>query len=175
MIDRVLDALRSCPQIGTVYASVSVNAPITREHLVSKGVHVIETSGTGYVTDLNSAMNALGARTVLVCPADMPLLTGEAIKNVILNYASSGVESMSVAVPASTVRSLGVVPSYKIEVEGQDVVLCGVSVVDRRRMLTEETLTQGFMVTNDQHLALNVNTRDELEWAEKWLIAHGKR
>jgi adenosylcobinamide-phosphate guanylyltransferase len=96
MVDRVLDALRSCSQIGTIYASVSVNAPITREHLVSKGVHVIETSGTAYVTDLNQAMQALSAKTVLVCPADMPLLTGEAIKNVLVNYAISGVESMSV-------------------------------------------------------------------------------
>lgn len=175
MVDRVLDALRSCNRIGTTYASVSVNAPTTREHLVAKGVHIIETSGVGYVADLNQAMKSLSSQTVLVCPADMPLLTGEVIRKVVDNYDTSGVESMSVAVPASTVRSMGVVPSFTVDVNDHSVVLCGISIVDRRRMLSNEMLTQGYMITNEQRFAINVNTRDELEAAEIWLGVHRHR
>jgi adenosylcobinamide-phosphate guanylyltransferase len=171
MVDRVLDALRACHNISGIYASVSDNAPITRDHLIARGVQVVETSGTGYVADLNQAMKALSAESVLVCPADMPLLTKEAVEDVIAHYVRSRVASMSVAVPVGIVRSLGTAPSFTTDVDGREVVLCGVSIVDRKRMLTEETLSQGFMLTDDERFALNINTRGELEKAERWLAA----
>ena len=85
------------------------------------------------------------------------------------------VASLSVAVPMDIVRSMGVVPSFTIEVDGRVVVLCGVSVVDREHMLTGNMLSQGYMVTEDERFALNVNTREELTIAERWLLHHGEK
>ena len=73
------------------------------------------------------------------------------------------------AVPSSIVRSLGAVPSFTLEVEGQEVVLCGVSVVDREQMLSGEMVSQGYLVTENEEFALNVNTRDDLRNAEQML------
>jgi adenosylcobinamide-phosphate guanylyltransferase len=169
MIDRVLDALRSSEQVGRTIVSVSDNAPRTRAYLEDKEVHVVETSGSGYVADLNQAMGHLEAANVLVCPADMPLLTGPGIDAILSSFRRYDVASLSVAVPSSIVRSLGVVPSFTLEVDGREVVLCGVSVVDREQILSGELVSQGYVVTEDEQFALNVNTRDDLRNAEVML------
>jgi adenosylcobinamide-phosphate guanylyltransferase len=172
MVDRVLDALRSSSSIGSIYASVSDNAPRTREHLRTQGVTIVETSGTDYVADLGQAMAHLRAPQVLVCPADMPLLSGELMDQLVSCYRRAGVASLSVAVPATIVRALGAAPSFTLEVDGREVVLCGVSIVDRERMLSEEMLSQGYMVVEDERFALNINTRGDLLLAERWLAGH---
>ena len=82
MIDRVVDAVSNCDQINEVYVSVSAFTPMTREHLVSRGIKVIDTSGSGYVHDLNKAMTVPKAEKVFVCPADMPLMTAAGVGNV---------------------------------------------------------------------------------------------
>ena len=174
MVDRVLDALRSSASVGTVYASVSDNAPRTREHLRGQGVTVVETLGAGYVIDLNQAMGRISAPLVLVCPADMPLLSGRLIDVIESHYLGAGVASLSVAVPAEVVRSLGAAPSFTLDVDGLEAVLCGVSIVDRVRMLTEEVLSQGYMLSRDERFALNINTPDDLAAAERWLSIHGR-
>ncbi len=169
MIDRVLDALGSSERVARTVVSVSDNAPRTREYLVGRGIEVVETSGSGYVADLNQAMGHLRARDVLVCPADMPLITGPGIDAILSSYRRYDVASLSVAVPSSIVRSLGATPSFTLEVEGQEVVLCGVSVVDRELMLSGELVSQGYLVTEEEQFALNVNTRDDLRNAEQML------
>lgn len=168
MIDRVLDALGSS-QVGRTVVSVSDNAPRTREYLEGRGIEVVETSGSGYVADLNQAMAHLRAQHVMVCPADMPLITGQGIDAVLSAFRRYDVASLSVAVPLNLVWSLGTTPSFTLEVEGREVVLCGVSVVDREQMLTGEMLSQGYFVTEDEQFALNVNTREELSSAERIL------
>jgi adenosylcobinamide-phosphate guanylyltransferase len=169
MIDWVLDALASSELVGRTYVSVSGNAPRTRTYLAGKGIEVVETSGSGYVADLSQAMRYLRAPDVLVCPADMPLITGPGIDAILSSYRGYGVASLSVAVPSRIVRSLGVAPSFSLEVEGSEVVLCGVSVVDREQVLSGEMLSQGYLVTENEQFALNVNTRDELRNAEQML------
>ncbi len=169
MIDWVLDALRSSERTGRICVSVSDNAPRTREYLAQKGIRVVETSGTGYVPDLNQALGHLQAHDVLICPADMPLITGQGIDAVLSSYRNYDAASLSVAVPSSIVRSLGAVPSFTLEVEGREVVLCGVSVVDREQMLTEKMLSQGYMITENEQFALNVNAREDLKRAEQIL------
>ena len=169
MIDWALDALLNSEGIGTLYVSVSHNVPQTMKHLAGLGIEVIMTSGTGYVFDLGEAMNHLRSDDVLVCPADMPLITSQGIEEVLEYFRHARVASLSVAVPSSIVRSIGAIPSYTVMAEGREVVLCGVSVVDRELMLSGNTLSQGFMITEDEQFALNVNTREELNRAESLL------
>lgn len=175
MIDWALDALLNSEGIGTLYVSVSHNVPQTMKHLAGLGIEVIMTSGTGYVFDLGEAMNHLRSDDVLVCPADMPLITSQGIEEVLGYFRHARVASLSVAVPSSIVRSIGAIPSYTVMAEGREVVLCGVSVVDRELMLSGNTLSQGFMITEDEQFALNVNTREELNRAESLLRRRRKK
>lgn len=169
MIEWVLDAISSSGGVDRLCVSVSANAPLTQDLLEGRGFETIMTSGTDYVADLRQAMSHLRSRDVLICPADMPLLTPQGVSEVLDSYRCQGVASLSVAVALSVVRKVGAVPSFSFELGGQEVALCGISVVDRDLMLTGETLSQGFMVTEDEQFALNVNTREELSRAEALL------
>jgi len=168
MIDWVLDAVLGARGVGRLVVSVSGNVPGTAGHLERRGIDTVATTGADYVADLQHALASLRSSEVLICPADMPLLSTGGVEAV-LSHPRAGVASLSVAVPAALVRSLGAEPSYLLEVEGREVALCGVSVVDREGMLTGQTLEQGFMVVEDEGFALNVNTCDELHRAEEML------
>jgi adenosylcobinamide-phosphate guanylyltransferase len=175
MIEWVLDALRSSEGIGRTCVSVSDNAPRTRRYLERLDVEVVETSGSDYVADLNQAMGHCRTGEVLVCPADMPLLTSQGIDAVLSSFRGGAVDSLSVAVPLTVVRSVGAAPSFCLEVDGREVVLCGVSVVDREQMLAGGMLSQGYMVTEEEQFALNVNTVEELRSAERLLRQRTKQ
>lgn len=169
LIGHVLEAVRSSGYIGEVHASVSDNTPLTREHLKGLEVRVIETSGMEYCQDLQDALRTIGTDHVLICPADVPLITIENIDRLIVGYLSSGVESYSVAVPCSILQEIGVRPSYRFTVNGVDTALCGISVVDRRKMISGALLSEGYMIMGSPDLALNINTLDDLRAAEKIL------
>ena len=169
MIDRVLDALAKARGTGQLVVSVSENTPLTTDHLRSRGIEIVGTSGSDYVADLRQALKHLRSSEVLVCPADLPLITSVGVEAVLSHFRRAGVSSLSVAVPADLVRSLGAFPSYVLEENGREIVVCGASVVDREQMLSGATLSQGFAVIEDEQFALNVNTREELRRAEELL------
>lgn len=169
MIDRVLDALTKARGTGRLVVSVSENTPLTADHLRLRGIEIVSTSGSDYVADLRQALEHLRSSEVLICPADLPLMTSEGVEAVLSHFRRAGVSSLSVAVPADLMRSLGASPSYVLEENGLEVVVCGVSVVDREQMISGATLSQGFAVIEDEQFALNVNTREELRRAEEVL------
>jgi len=173
LVRRVLDALNECDSVGDVVVSVSGNVPLTREYLRREGFRTVETSGIEYVRDLGAGLSALGTDSAMICPADVPLLKPRHVASLLAKYPGSGAQSLSVAVPHELLKSLGGRPSYRFEVDGVDTVLCGLSVVDRRRMVAGEVLTEGYVITWEPELALNVNTPDDLRAAER-LLAEGK-
>jgi adenosylcobinamide-phosphate guanylyltransferase len=168
MIDRVLDALEGCPRISRTMVTVSRNTPETEEHLRSRGVAVLHTSGNDYVGDLQAAMGELEADSVLICPADLPMLTSDAVNALMDAYAVTPAESFQVAVPARSVRKVGIVPSYVFDQRGEELALCAVSVVDRKGIIEGRTLSIGTHVTDDLRFALNVNTLGDLEGLRPW-------
>ncbi|WP_400207687.1 NTP transferase domain-containing protein [Candidatus Methanomassiliicoccus intestinalis] len=174
IIDYVIDALQTAAHIGDIYVSVSPNTQLTKEHLREKEVIIIDTSGEEYCIDLNYAMNQMTTREVFICPADMPLLSPTGIDTVVEGYYQSGVHSYSVATPYSLLTSLGIKPTYSLPVENVQAVFCGVSVLDRLDMLSMKSLTEGYMLTENMDLILNVNTTNELKIAEEVLTSSKK-
>ena len=169
MIDRVLDAVQAVKGVVEICVSVSLNTPQTEQHLRELGVDVFVTDGKGYSEDLNQVMSHLTADLILVLPADVPLITPRLIEEVFHRAAAVRVGSFCVTVPVETMRSLDLHLTYSLEVEGREVVLCGISVVDREAMLTGEELDQDYMVSEAVEIALNVNTKGDLERAEGFL------
>lgn len=169
LVEYVLDAVLSSTSIGKTHVSVSDNAPLTRAHLAGLDVELIETSGDEYCKDLNRSMECIDTDQVFICPVDMPLLTSGAINEIVERYFLSGYGSLSVAVPLDVLIEVGSRPSYCFNVDGEEVALCGISVVDRNQMLSVPSLTEGYMVFRSPDLALNVNTIDDLMVAEQVL------
>ena len=182
MIDRVLEALTES-RIDQVHAVVSPAVPETRACLAGR-VSLIETPGEGYVTDLSTALDAV-EQPVLTVAADLPLLTGAAVDDVLEAYAEAGDidgehGSMTVAVPESLKTDLGVSSDTVVqrpEIEGEIVdarddparrpdriVPTGVNVVGDQRESTET-----MYLTADNRLAVNVNRARDARIAEAML------
>jgi adenosylcobinamide-phosphate guanylyltransferase len=112
------------------------------------------------------AVKTLKLQTILTIPADMPLLTGKIIDDVIKQYIKCGKPALAVAVPLETKKQLGMSLSYSFEFEGKCVVPAGINVNDGTR-IDEAELDQAIYVIDSPEVAININTVQELETAEK--------
>jgi adenosylcobinamide-phosphate guanylyltransferase len=172
MIDRILDELERS-ELDRIYVSVSPLAPRTREHLKTRDVVLIDTPGNGYVADLNYSMGSIDEDAVLVCPSDMPLITSVGMDALIGAYDRNGQPSLTVALPPRVIESLGLLVTYIEEIDGVPLTFCGVSVVDRKEMLTGKFLPGGYFITEKEEFAVNVNTVHDLRLAERFLEERG--
>jgi adenosylcobinamide-phosphate guanylyltransferase len=166
IIKRVLDALEGSERVRNIHVSISGNTPLTERFVKEMGYGTILTSGEDYVADLRDSMEASSSRAVLVCPADVPLITSYSVDRLVDSYEIGSNLSLAVAIPADCFISMGMNPTFEIEVNGERVVLCGVSVVDREMMISGEYLDEGYHVTRRMDFAINVNSVKELRLAE---------
>jgi adenosylcobinamide-phosphate guanylyltransferase len=174
LIDRAIQAASSTAYIRTTYVSVSKFTPDTEAYLQGRPVQVMRTKGEGYVPDLHEMMHAIKERSVLICPVDMPLLTGEGIGRLIEEYLRRGEASLTVALPPALVSSLGLDVTYSEVVDGRELTFCGVSVVEREAMLRDFYVAGGYYVTDDEDFAVNVNSKRDLAIAESILRRRGE-
>jgi adenosylcobinamide-phosphate guanylyltransferase len=154
MVDRVRDALLAS-RIKTIYHVVSPHTPRTRNHLDGR---IIEAPGNGYVTDLQYALERIDP-SILTVAADLPLLASDAI-NTVLDKNRGG--SLTVCVPATLKRLVGVSIDTTMQSNGRTVAPVGVNVVSERD--TEETFT-----TYNTRFAVNVNRLADAHVAEELL------
>lgn len=153
MVDRVVAALRGS-MAETTYAVVSPETPRTRNHVETP---VIEAPGAGYVADLRYALDRVDP-PVLTVAADLPLLAGEALDDVIEAFSGP---SLTVAVPLALREALGLSVDRGTD-EESDVVPTGVNVVAPG---DEEDI----FLTYDVRFAVNVNRLADATVAEALL------
>ena len=152
MVDRVVAALRES-MAETTYAVVSPATPRTRTHVETP---VIEAPGDGYVADLRYALDRVDP-PVLTVAADLPLLAGEALDDVIEAFSGP---SLTVAVPLALREALGL--SVDRRTGDDDVVPAGVNVVAPGD--EEDTF-----LTYDVRFVVNVNRLADAAGAEALL------
>ncbi|WP_425604702.1 NTP transferase domain-containing protein [Halobellus ordinarius] len=173
MLSRVVEALRGSRvgESGTVHAVVSPQAPQTAERARDLSLSVVETPGDGYVSDLGTALDAVG-RPALTVPADLPLLAPEHVDDAIAraHERSSGggpsateptkghPTSLTVCVPAALKRRLGASVDTAFEHDGREVAPTGLNVV----AADDDTVA----LTYDARLAVNVNRPADRALAE---------
>lgn len=174
MIDRVRSALASARRVDTVHAVVSPHVPATREHLereadrerlVDREERTIDAPGDGYVTDLQYALDRVDT-PVLTVAADLPLLSGPAIDDVLEGIDRrtdrSRSTSVTICVPAALKRVLDVSADTTIDDPGAALAPTGVNIVGEGN----EDLIH---TTWDVRFAVNVNYRSDARLAEELL------
>jgi adenosylcobinamide-phosphate guanylyltransferase len=155
MVDRVRDALAAADRVDTVHAVVSPHAPATKRRL-DGDLPLVETPGDGYVADLGVALDAVDP-PVLTVAADLPLLAGDAVDDVLA--AADG--STSVLVPRTLKECLGA----SVDNDDHDAWLpTGVNVVG------DSEADDAALRTWDARLAVNVNRRRDAAVAEQLLL-----
>ncbi len=166
VIERVISALKSAKKVDSVVVAVSDYTPKTAKYLETFPVKVLKTPGKEYVYDMAYAVKTLSLETVLTVPADMPLLTGKIVDDVVDRYIWCGTPALAVAVPLETKQKLGMSQSYSFEYDNKCVVPAGINVNDGTR-IHEPELDQAIYVLDLPEVAVNINTIEELQTAEK--------
>jgi adenosylcobinamide-phosphate guanylyltransferase len=173
MVERVISALASSNRFDRIIAAVSPNTPKTNEFLKSKGIETIETAGKGYSQDLSDLLSKLKPQKVMVIPGDIPLLNSQ-IVNEILNTIiddngrqAQKEPAISIILEKEFVEGMGVKPSIVLT---NQYCHSGVTIFNTITVGDAEPLKERYLVMNRKEIALNVNTKEELELAEKLLL-----
>jgi adenosylcobinamide-phosphate guanylyltransferase len=165
VIEHVLAALKNAKKVDSIVVAVSDCTPKTAKLMTKFPVAVIKTPGKEYVSDMGYAVRKLKLQTVLALAADLPLITGEVIDNVVGRYEQCGKPALSIVVPMETKIKLGLGGEYAFEMENRLVVPAGINVIDGRR-IGERELDEEICVVDRMEVAVNINTIQELRIAE---------
>ena len=114
------------------------------------------------------AVKKLKLHTVLAIAADLPLITGEIIDDIVKRYEQSGKPALTAVVPMATKAKLGLSGGYAFEVKGKLVVPAGINIIDGKR-ISEEELDDTICILDRKEVAVNINTVQELRIAESML------
>jgi adenosylcobinamide-phosphate guanylyltransferase len=181
LIERVISALSGSRKFSRIFAGVSPNAPKTKNFLESRGLvdGIIETPGAGYSRDLPFLLLKLRPEKVLVVPADLPLLSSIAVSHVVNQLSPrAGIRSpiSSIIIRKDFVEGLGMRPSVDVKIDGERYCHSGISIFDTTRVRASDldegshTMEEHYLAVNSVELAVNVNTKQELDLAEKLLV-----
>jgi adenosylcobinamide-phosphate guanylyltransferase len=165
MIELVISALRSSEKFDRIVGTVSPNTPKTCKLLKSKGIETIKTAGQGYSQDLSCLLSILKPHKVLVVPADIPLLNSQIVNEIFSTTSYMQEPAISIVLERGFVEGIGVKPSIVFD----QYCISGITIFNT--MAVGPGLVQErYLVMNRKEIALNVNTKEELELAEKLLV-----
>ncbi len=171
LVERVILALAGSERFDRIVAAISPNTPKTKALLHSKGIETIETAGKGYSNDLSYLLLKLRPQRVMVVPSDIPLLTSQIVSEIldgIDNYSSSRHTmgpAISILLEKGFVERIGVKPSIVLD----QYCHSGITVFNTIAVGTEP-VEEHYLVMNRKEIALNVNTKEELEIVKKLLV-----
>jgi adenosylcobinamide-phosphate guanylyltransferase len=174
MVERIISALAGSNRFDRIVAAVSPNTPKTNEFLKSrKSIEIINTAGKGYPQDLSYLLSKLKPQKVMAVPSDIPLLNSQII-NEILNAIEDDYErqeqepAISIILEKGFVEGIGVKPSIVVMMKNQ-YCHSGITIFNTLAVGTEP-VKERYLIMNRKEIALNVNTKEELDLAEKLLL-----
>ena len=175
VIEYVLSALKDAKRINSIIVATTNCTPKTAQLMNQLGVKVIETPGKDYVSDMGYAVQTLKLGVFLAIAADLPLIRSEMLDAIVERYERCGKPALTVAVPLQTKARLGMSIEYSFKMDNQDVVPVGINVIDGCKRYGDEWLDQDICLLNRDELAVNINTVQELQLAERLLGSKNKK
>jgi adenosylcobinamide-phosphate guanylyltransferase len=165
MIERVISALANSIRFDRIVTAVSPNTPETNRFLKSKGIETIETAGQGYSQDLSHLLSKLEPQKVMVLPGDIPLLNSQIVNEILKTTDNRQEPAISIVLEKGFVEGIGVKPSIVFD----QYCHSGITIFDTMAVGTGP-VQEYYLEMNRKEIALNVNTKEELELAEKLLV-----
>ena len=157
----VISALRSSNKFSKILAVTSSNSPKTKELLQKNGIEIMETSGTGFVEDLNSVLQTLNDN-VFVTPGDLPLIDEKIISQLLENTPLENFWT-SFLVTANFLKSLGLNSLFSINFQGTKCHYTGISLVNAKKITDLESVKENYLIFDDKRIAFNLNTKEDYE------------
>ncbi len=172
LIFYVLCALFGSKNIERIFVATSPRAKKTSDWLLDfkkeHEVGIISTGGEGFVHDMVYAVEKAGITGhVLVIMADLPLVTSKLLDRIIEKYCEINMPALSVHMNLEVFKKLGLRPDTVFHKNGGFIVPCGINILDAGRIREEQEDYN--LILDEEELALNVNTREDLAVCERYL------
>ncbi len=173
MISCVLEALLGSDNIGRIFIATSPRVEKTnlwlQDFIKHHGnVRIILTKGDGFVNDMASAVEEAGITgSVLITMADLPLITSALIDRIIEKYRDMNTPALSVHMGLDAFTKLGLRPDTVFHKNGDFIVPCGINILEAGRI--REVQEDYNLILDDDELAINVNTPEDLAACEQYL------
>jgi adenosylcobinamide-phosphate guanylyltransferase len=169
LIRRVIEATKESKRIADTIVAVTAYSPKTAQEAAEASVKVVETDGRGYHEDLQQAIQDANLKCpVLIVSADLPLLNGEFLDQIISRYEESGKPALTVLIPEEAFIEYGVSAVSPYEHEGKMYAVSGINIIDGRRILEEQE--QEVVVSSRPEAVFTVNSSEDLEAAKNYLL-----
>ena len=169
LIRRVIEATKKSERIAETYVAVTAYSPKTAQEAAKASVKVIETNGQGYHADVQQAIQEANLTgPVLIISADLPLLNGEFLDEIIEEYKESGKPALTVMIPEEAFREYGLSAVSLYEHEGKMYAVSGINIIDGQRILEEQE--QEVIVSKRPEAVFTANSLKDLESAKNYLL-----
>jgi adenosylcobinamide-phosphate guanylyltransferase len=169
IIRRVIEAAKESKRITETFVAVTAVSPNTTREAKKASATLIETDGLGYHEDLQQAVKTAKLFCpVLIISADIPLLSGEFLDEVIEKYVVSGKPALTVMVPEDAFLEYGLSDVSLYEYKGKKYAVSGINIMDGQRILEEQE--QEIFVSSRPEAVFTVNSKEDLEAAKKYAL-----
>ncbi|QLH03535.1 5-deoxyadenosylcobinamide phosphate nucleotidyltransferase [Nitrosopumilus cobalaminigenes] len=159
VILHVIDSLQNSNSFSKILAVTSSNSPKTKKLLQENNVETFDTSGLGYVEDLNSALKIIDD-AVLVTSGDLPLLDMEIIQNIISHFDPKNIWT-SILVTNKFLTSLGMESTYTVDFDNQKCHYTGISLINSKKISSLNNLKENYIIIDDKRIAFNLNSKED--------------
>jgi adenosylcobinamide-phosphate guanylyltransferase len=161
IILRVNEALCDSDCFSKIIFITSPNSPKTKKLLQENNYKIFDTSGMGYVEDLNLVLKSLND-SVFITSADLPLLDSEIIKKIVNLYSLNNTWT-TILVTKIFLESLGISSDYNITFENQICNYTGISMINSKMISSLENIEENFVIVDDKRIGFNVNTKQDYD------------
>ena len=160
IIFHVIDSLNDSHCFSKVFAATSSNSPDTKFELEQIGIETLDTSGDGYVNDLNFLLQKMGG-SIFVVSGDLPLLDKEIIQKLVKFNTESIWTSFLVS--KKFLNSLGLESNLLINYGDIDCVHTGISIINADKNQNLYQVKEDYIILDDKRIAFNLNTNEDFE------------
>ena len=161
IILNVVDALKSTGCFSKIVAITSNNSPKTKNLLQKTGIELFDSSGNGYVEDLNQFLKTI-TDSVFVTSGDLPLLDNKIIRTIVSYYNPQNIWT-SILVTKDFLNSLKISSEYEILFENQSCCYTGISMINAEKISDLNKVEENYVILNDKRIGYNMNTKDDFD------------
>ena len=161
VIQHVISALQESGCFSKIVCAASRNAPKTLQFVKELGIFTVETSGKGYVEDLNEALKNFD-ESVFVVSGDLALLDSEVVQK-IASHSDKRQPWTSILVSATFMESIGAKPEYLVRYDQRQCAYTGISIVNPREVVGLNQVIESYIIIDDRRIALNLNTKKDYD------------
>ena len=159
IILHVAEALSKSGCFSKIIFLTSPNSPNTKKLLLKNNYQIADSTGRGYVEDLNDMLKSIND-IVFVTSADLPLLDENTIKKIVSLYDKNH-KWTSILITNQFLKKLGISTNYEINFQNQTCNYSGISIINSNEISTLENIEENHVILDDKKIALNVNTLED--------------